>query len=44
VKLELVPEFFMEGGVVVEEGRPDAVLLRPQHERTRAFLRRLIER
>ncbi|MGO6816791.1 ectoine/hydroxyectoine ABC transporter ATP-binding protein EhuA [Rhizobium brockwellii] len=30
---------FMEGGRVVEEGGPDALLLQPVNERTRAFLR-----
>ena len=29
---------FMDAGVVVEEGTPEAVLDRPQHERTRRFL------
>jgi polar amino acid transport system ATP-binding protein len=33
---------FMDGGVVVEEGTPDAVLANPQHPRTRAFLSRFI--
>jgi len=32
---------FMDAGVVVEEGRPDAVLLHPQEERTRTFLQRV---
>lgn len=32
---------FMAGGVVVEEGTPDEVINHPQHERTRAFFRRL---
>lgn len=32
---------FMDAGVVVEEGAPDDVLLNPQHERTRNFLRRV---
>lgn len=32
---------FMDGGVVVEEGTPDQVLLNPQQERTRAFLSRV---
>jgi ABC-type polar amino acid transport system ATPase subunit len=35
---------FMDEGVVVEEGKPDALFSNPQHERTRAFLRRLLER
>jgi ABC-type polar amino acid transport system ATPase subunit len=30
---------FMDGGVIVEQGPPDEVLDRPQHERTRRFLR-----
>ena len=29
---------FMDGGVVVEEGRPSEVLVEPRHERTRRFL------
>ena len=32
---------FMDAGVVVEEGAPDDVLLNPQNERTRNFLRRV---
>ncbi|GIT82051.1 ATP-binding protein [Leifsonia sp. LS1] len=33
---------FMDGGVVVEQGRPEQVLDSPQHERTRAFLARVL--
>jgi polar amino acid transport system ATP-binding protein len=33
---------FMDGGVVVETGRPDQVLGRPQHERTRSFLSKVL--
>ncbi|MDR3413882.1 MAG: amino acid ABC transporter ATP-binding protein [Formivibrio sp.] len=33
---------FMDGGIVVEEGKPDDVLGNPQHPRTRAFLSRFI--
>jgi polar amino acid transport system ATP-binding protein len=33
---------FMDGGTVVEEGKPEDVLLNPQHARTRAFLSRFI--
>jgi polar amino acid transport system ATP-binding protein len=33
---------FMDGGVVVEEGLPDAVLGEPQHERTKAFLSKVL--
>ena len=32
---------FMDGGVVVEEGKPQDVINDPQHERTRSFLRRM---
>jgi polar amino acid transport system ATP-binding protein len=32
---------FMDQGVVVEEGRPDDVLLHPREERTRTFLQRV---
>jgi glutamine transport system ATP-binding protein len=35
---------FMDEGVVVEKGGPDAMFSNPVHERTRAFLHRLIER
>jgi polar amino acid transport system ATP-binding protein len=34
----------MADGSVVEEGPPEAVLTRPQHERTRRFLRAVLER
>ena len=30
---------FMDGGVIVEEGAPDEVLVNPTQERTRQFLR-----
>jgi len=30
---------FMDGGVIVEDGPPEQVLLNPQHERTKRFLR-----
>jgi polar amino acid transport system ATP-binding protein len=33
---------FMDGGRIVEEGRPDEVFSQPREERTRAFLRRLL--
>jgi polar amino acid transport system ATP-binding protein len=32
---------FMDGGVVVEEGKPADVIGNPQHERTKSFLRRM---
>jgi polar amino acid transport system ATP-binding protein len=32
---------FMDGGVVVEQGSPADVIGNPQHERTRAFLKRM---
>ncbi|MBM7790656.1 polar amino acid transport system ATP-binding protein [Tenggerimyces flavus] len=34
---------FMDAGVVVEAGKPDDVLTRPQHDRTRTFLQRVLE-
>jgi polar amino acid transport system ATP-binding protein len=34
---------FMDGGVIVESGAPADVLVRPRHERTRAFLARVLE-
>lgn len=33
---------FMDGGVVVEEGLPQEIFLRPKEERTRQFLRRIL--
>ncbi|KAB2807541.1 amino acid ABC transporter ATP-binding protein [Pimelobacter simplex] len=33
---------FMDGGVVVEEGRPADVLSHPQHERTQSFLSKVL--
>jgi polar amino acid transport system ATP-binding protein len=33
---------FMDGGVIVEQGPPEQVLLRPQHERTKAFLSKVL--
>ena len=33
---------FMDGGVVVEEGLPSEVLSNPQHERTKAFLSKVL--
>ncbi|WP_116199438.1 amino acid ABC transporter ATP-binding protein [Amycolatopsis circi] len=34
--------FFMDGGVVVESGAPDEVIGDPKHERTKAFLARVL--
>jgi polar amino acid transport system ATP-binding protein len=34
---------FMDGGVVVEDGPPSQVIADPQHERTRTFLRRVLD-
>jgi polar amino acid transport system ATP-binding protein len=34
---------FMDGGVVVEEGPPSQVISAPAHERTRAFLSRVLD-
>jgi polar amino acid transport system ATP-binding protein len=34
---------FMDGGVVVEEGPPERVIADPAHERTRAFLSRVLD-
>jgi polar amino acid transport system ATP-binding protein len=33
---------FMDGGVIVEEGDPREVLAHPQHERTKAFLSKVL--
>jgi polar amino acid transport system ATP-binding protein len=35
---------FMDAGVIVEQGAPDRVLGDPQHERTRRFLQRVLNR
>ena len=35
---------FMDGGVVVEEGSPEQVLDNPQHQRTQAFLSKILAR
>jgi polar amino acid transport system ATP-binding protein len=32
----------MDGGVVVEAGKPRDVLTNPQHERTRSFLSKVL--
>jgi cystine transport system ATP-binding protein len=34
---------FMDGGVVLERGRPQDVLVTPQHPRTQQFLKRVLE-
>lgn len=33
---------FMDGGVIVEQGKPVDVLTRPQHDRTKSFLARVL--
>lgn len=33
---------FMDGGVIVEEGRPEEVLFHPKEERTKKFLKRIL--
>jgi len=33
---------FMDGGKIVEQGSPEAVLTAPSHERTRQFLSRVL--
>jgi len=35
---------FMDDGLIVEQGAPEVILNNPKHERTRTFLRRVIER
>jgi ABC-type polar amino acid transport system ATPase subunit len=35
---------FMDEGTIVEQGAPDVLLAHPAHERTRSFLRRIIDR
>ena len=32
---------FMDGGVIVEQGRPEDVIDNPSNDRTRAFLKKL---
>ncbi|MBR7675563.1 amino acid ABC transporter ATP-binding protein [Streptomyces daliensis] len=34
---------FMDGGVIVEEGAPEQVVVEPRHARTRAFLARVLD-
>lgn len=34
---------FMDAGTVVEQGSPEKLLTNPSHERTRAFLRRVLD-
>ena len=33
---------FMDGGVIVEEGKPDDIFSHPKEERTKQFLRRIL--
>jgi polar amino acid transport system ATP-binding protein len=33
---------FMDGGIVVEAGKPKDVISNPQHERTQAFLSKVL--
>lgn len=33
---------FMDGGVIVEQGKPEDVLMRPKEERTKTFLKRVL--
>jgi polar amino acid transport system ATP-binding protein len=35
---------FMDGGRIVEEGPPERIFKAPEHERTRTFLRQILER
>jgi polar amino acid transport system ATP-binding protein len=35
---------FLDDGVIVESGKPDTMFSRPENDRTKAFLRRLLER
>ena len=34
---------FLDGGVILEEGRPEQIFSAPREERTRTFLARIIE-
>ena len=33
---------FMDGGSVLEEGKPEDIFYNPKHERTRQFLKRIL--
>ena len=33
---------FMDDGVIVEEGAPEDIFIRPEEERTKQFLRRVL--
>jgi polar amino acid transport system ATP-binding protein len=35
---------YMDGGIILEEGLPEVIFTRPRHERTQAFLGRLLRR
>jgi len=35
---------FMDRGLIIEAGPPEAIFTRPEHERTRAFLRAVLDR
>lgn len=35
-------EIFMDDGVIVEEGAPEDIFIRPEEERTKQFLRRVL--
>jgi ABC-type polar amino acid transport system ATPase subunit len=35
---------FMDAGQIVEEGSPERIFKAPAHERTRLFLRQILER
>ena len=34
---------FMDGGTILEQGPPEAILAAPRHERTRTFLHRVLD-
>jgi ABC-type polar amino acid transport system ATPase subunit len=34
---------FFDGGVIVEDGPPDAIFRHPRHERTRRFVEAVLE-
>jgi polar amino acid transport system ATP-binding protein len=34
---------FLDGGVILEQGPPEQIFTAPRHERTAAFLQRVIE-
>jgi polar amino acid transport system ATP-binding protein len=34
---------FMDGGTIIEEGKPDELFTAPKHERTKSFLGKILQ-